>query len=125
MPPSKAGLIGMSKALAQEVASRSITVNCVAPGFIATAMTDALPEAQKDALLGADPGGQLGEGADIAAARGLSRQPRGGLRHRADAARERRHGDDLSAARARSSTTARRSARTKTASAAITRSARR
>ncbi len=49
---SKAGLIGMSKALAQEVASRNITVNCIAPGFIASAMTDALPEVQKEALLG-------------------------------------------------------------------------
>jgi 3-oxoacyl-[acyl-carrier protein] reductase len=65
---SKAGLIGMSKALAQELASRSITVNCVAPGFIASAMTDALPDAQKDALMTKIPAGKLGEGADIAAA---------------------------------------------------------
>ncbi len=65
---SKAGLIGMSKALAQEVASRNITVNCIAPGFIASAMTDALPEAQKEALLGRIPAGKLGEGSDIAAA---------------------------------------------------------
>lgn len=65
---SKAGLIGMSKALAQELASRNITVNCVAPGFIASAMTDALPDAQKDALLIKIPAGKLGEGADIAAA---------------------------------------------------------
>jgi 3-oxoacyl-[acyl-carrier protein] reductase len=49
---SKAGLVGMSKAMAQEVASRGITVNCVAPGFIRSAMTDALPDAQKQALLG-------------------------------------------------------------------------
>ena len=47
---SKAGLIGMSKAMAQEVASRNVTINCVAPGFIVSAMTDALPEAQKDGL---------------------------------------------------------------------------
>jgi 3-oxoacyl-[acyl-carrier protein] reductase len=65
---SKAGLVGMSKALAQEVASRGITVNCIAPGFIASAMTDALPDAQKQALLGRIPAGKLGEGSDIAAA---------------------------------------------------------
>jgi len=65
---SKAGLVGMSKALAQEVASRSITVNCVAPGFIVSAMTDALPDAQKDALTGRIPAGRLGEGSDVAAA---------------------------------------------------------
>jgi 3-oxoacyl-[acyl-carrier protein] reductase len=65
---SKAGLVGMSKALAQEVASRGITVNCIAPGFVASAMTDVLPEAQKEALTGRIPAGRLGEGADIAAA---------------------------------------------------------
>jgi 3-oxoacyl-[acyl-carrier protein] reductase len=65
---SKAGLVGMSKALAQELASRSITVNCVAPGFIASAMTDVLPDAQKEALLGKIPAGKLGEGTDVAAA---------------------------------------------------------
>ena len=65
---SKAGLVGMSKALAQEVASRNITVNCIAPGFIQSAMTDALPEAQKTALTGRIPAGRLGEGSDIAAA---------------------------------------------------------
>ncbi len=65
---AKAGLIGMSKALAQEVASRGITVNCVAPGFIVSAMTDGLPEAQKEKLLGAIPLGRMGEAADIAAA---------------------------------------------------------
>jgi 3-oxoacyl-[acyl-carrier protein] reductase len=65
---SKAGLIGMSKALAQEVASRNITVNCIAPGFIQSAMTDALPDAQKEALLGRIPAGKLGAGSDIAAA---------------------------------------------------------
>jgi 3-oxoacyl-[acyl-carrier protein] reductase len=64
---SKAGLVGMSKALAQEVASRNITVNCVAPGFIQSAMTDALPDAQKQALLGRIPAGKLGEGSDVAA----------------------------------------------------------
>lgn len=65
---SKAGLVGMSKALAQEVASRGITVNCIAPGFIASAMTDALPEAQKAGLLGKIPAGKLGAGSDVAAA---------------------------------------------------------
>lgn len=65
---SKAGLVGMSKAMAQEVASRGVTVNCVAPGFIVSPMTDVLPEAQKEALLGKIPAGRLGEGGDVAAA---------------------------------------------------------
>jgi 3-oxoacyl-[acyl-carrier protein] reductase len=65
---SKAGLVGMSKAMAQELASRNITVNCVAPGFIRSAMTDGLPEAQKTALLGRIPAGDLGRGEDVAAA---------------------------------------------------------
>ncbi len=65
---SKAGLVGMSKALAQELASRGITVNCVAPGFIRSAMTDVLPAAQKEALLGKIPVGDLGSGEDIGAA---------------------------------------------------------
>jgi len=65
---SKAGLVGMSKAMAQEVASRGITVNCVAPGFIASPMTDSLPDAQKQALLGRIPVGALGTGEDVAAA---------------------------------------------------------
>jgi len=64
---SKAGIIGMSKSLAQEVASRGITVNCVAPGFISTPMTDKLPDDQKANLLTAIPTGRLGESADIAA----------------------------------------------------------
>jgi 3-oxoacyl-[acyl-carrier protein] reductase len=65
---SKAGLVGMSKALAQELASRGITVNCVAPGFIRSAMTDVLPEAQKAALTSRIPAGDLGAGEDIGAA---------------------------------------------------------
>jgi 3-oxoacyl-[acyl-carrier protein] reductase len=65
---AKAGMIGMSKALAAEVASRGITVNCVAPGFIKSPMTDALNDQQKERLLGAIPAGRLGEGADVAAA---------------------------------------------------------
>ncbi len=65
---SKAGMIGFSKALAQEVASRNVTVNCVAPGFITSPMTDALNEAQRTATLTRIPAGRLGEGADVAAA---------------------------------------------------------
>jgi 3-oxoacyl-[acyl-carrier protein] reductase len=64
---SKAGLIGMSKSLAQELASRSITVNCVAPGFIATPMTDVLTEQQKAAILGRIPAERLGAPEEIAA----------------------------------------------------------
>ncbi len=65
---SKAGMIGFTKSLAQEVASRGITANCIAPGFIKSPMTDELPEAQKEALLGQIPAGRLGQGDDIAAA---------------------------------------------------------
>ena len=65
---SKAGMIGFSKALAQEVASRNVTVNCVAPGFIASPMTDALNEQQRAGILGRIPAGRLGAGSDIAAA---------------------------------------------------------
>ena len=65
---SKAGMIGFSKSLAAEVGSRGVTVNCVAPGFIASPMTDALNEQQRTAILGRIPAGRLGEGADIAAA---------------------------------------------------------
>ncbi|MDQ0464047.1 3-oxoacyl-[acyl-carrier protein] reductase [Caulobacter ginsengisoli] len=65
---SKAGMIGFSKALAQEVASRNVTVNCVAPGFIESPMTDELNEAQKAAILTKIPAGRLGSGADVAAA---------------------------------------------------------
>ena len=65
---SKAGMIGFSKALAQEVASRNVTVNCIAPGFIASPMTDALNDQQKEQILRTIPAGKLGEGSDIAAA---------------------------------------------------------
>lgn len=67
---AKAGMIGMTKALAAEVASRGITVNCVAPGFIETAMTDGLADEQKARLLAQIPTGRLGESGDIAAAVG-------------------------------------------------------
>ncbi|MEM6408200.1 MAG: 3-oxoacyl-[acyl-carrier-protein] reductase [Pseudomonadota bacterium] len=64
---SKAGMVGMSKSLAYEVASRGITVNCVAPGFIATAMTDKLTEDQKSGILGQIPAGRMGDPGEIAA----------------------------------------------------------
>jgi 3-oxoacyl-[acyl-carrier protein] reductase len=65
---AKAGLIGMSKSLAAEVASRNITVNCIAPGFIVTPMTNVLTADQKSGLLGRIPAGRMGEAADIASA---------------------------------------------------------
>ncbi len=65
---AKAGMIGMSKALAQEVASRGITVNCIAPGFIASPMTEALNDKQREAILANVPMGKLGAGEDIGAA---------------------------------------------------------
>lgn len=63
---SKAGMIGFSKSLAQEIASRGITVNCIAPGFIASPMTDELNEAQKSTILSKIPAGDLGTSSDIA-----------------------------------------------------------
>ncbi|NVK34293.1 MAG: SDR family oxidoreductase, partial [Rhodobacteraceae bacterium] len=65
---AKAGMIGMYKSLAREVASRNITVNTIAPGFIETAMTDALNEKQKESILGSVPAGRLGTSEEIAAA---------------------------------------------------------
>jgi len=65
---SKAGMIGFSKSLAQEVATRGITVNCVAPGFIQSPMTDALNESQKGQILATIPAARLGTGAEVAAA---------------------------------------------------------
>ena len=65
---SKAGMIGFSKSLAQEVGSRGITVNTIAPGFIASPMTDALNDSQREAILGKIPSGRLGTGDEIAAA---------------------------------------------------------
>jgi len=65
---SKAGMIGFSKSLAQEVAARGVTVNCIAPGFIASPMTDVLNDDQRNAILTKIPAGDLGSGDDIAAA---------------------------------------------------------
>lgn len=64
---SKAGIIGFSKSLAQEIASRNVTVNCVAPGFIESAMTEKLNDKQKDAIMGAIPMKRMGKGSEIAA----------------------------------------------------------
>jgi 3-oxoacyl-[acyl-carrier protein] reductase len=61
-------MIGMMKSIAQEYAKRNVTANCIAPGFIATAMTDKLNEKQRESILTRVPAGRLGEGADIAAA---------------------------------------------------------
>jgi 3-oxoacyl-[acyl-carrier protein] reductase len=65
---SKAGMIGMSKALALEIASRNVTVNCIAPGFVTTAMTDALTEEQRRKAAEAVPAGRFGTVDEIAAA---------------------------------------------------------
>jgi len=65
---SKAGLIGMSKSLAAEAASRGVTVNCVAPGFIETAMTEQLSQEQRDRLMALIPGGRFGQATDVASA---------------------------------------------------------
>lgn len=65
---SKAGIIGMTKSIAQELAARGVTANCVAPGFIATPMTDVLNEKQKETILGRIPAGRMGGPDDIAAA---------------------------------------------------------
>ena len=65
---AKAGLIGMSKSMAQEVASRGITINCVAPGFIKSAMTESLSESQKERILGQIPAGRMGDAEEIASA---------------------------------------------------------
>jgi 3-oxoacyl-[acyl-carrier protein] reductase len=65
---SKAGLIGFTKSLAQEAASRGITANCVAPGFISTAMTDALNDQQRETMMAAIPAGRFGDTDDVASA---------------------------------------------------------
>lgn len=65
---AKAGMIGMSKSLAQEIATRGVTVNCVAPGFIESAMTEKLNEKQRDSIMGAIPMARMGVGAEVASA---------------------------------------------------------
>jgi 3-oxoacyl-[acyl-carrier protein] reductase len=65
---TKAGMIGMFKSIAAEYAKRNVTANCIAPGFIASAMTDKLNDKQREAILARVPAGRLGEGADVAAA---------------------------------------------------------
>lgn len=65
---SKAGMIGFSKSLAQEIATRNVTVNCVAPGFIESAMTDKLNDKQKETIMGAIPARRMGTGAEVASA---------------------------------------------------------
>ena len=92
---SKAAVIGMSKSLAAEVASRGITVNCVAPGFIATAMTEALTDEQKARIAGQIPAGRMGAPDGDRGGGAVFGKQRGRLRDGADAARERRNGDDL------------------------------
>jgi 3-oxoacyl-[acyl-carrier protein] reductase len=75
---AKAGVAGMTRALARELGSRGVTVNCVAPGFIATDMTERLPEAQKAALLAQIPLGRLGSPQEIAAAVSFLASPAAG-----------------------------------------------
>ena len=75
---AKAALVGMSKSLAAEVASRGITVNCVAPGFIVSPMTDALNDGQKERILGGVPAGRFGQGADVAACVAFLASPEAG-----------------------------------------------
>ena len=89
---SKAGLIGLTKSLAKEYAARGVTVNAVAPGFIATDMTDAMTDAAKTATLAAIPAGRVGRPEEVAAAVAFLASPRRGLRHRPGAVRRRRHG---------------------------------
>ena len=88
---AKAGIIGFTKSLAREVGSRGITVNVIAPGFIDTDMTRALDEAQRAALNTQIPLARLGQPADVAAAVAFLASAGGGLHHRRDAARQRRH----------------------------------
>ena len=92
---SKAGMIGFTKALAAEVASRNVTANCIAPGFIKTPMTDALNDKQRETILSKVPAARLGTPRGHRRRRGLPRLQRVRLRHRTDPACQRRHGHDL------------------------------
>ena len=100
---SKAAMIGMAKSLAAEVATRGITVNCIAPGFIATAMTDKLTDEQRARGTAAIPDGALRHARGDRRRGGLSRQRRGRVRHRPDAACQRRHGHGMRSVRSRGS----------------------
>jgi 3-oxoacyl-[acyl-carrier protein] reductase len=88
---AKAGVAGMTRALARELGSRNITVNCVAPGFIETDMTASLPEAQQQALLSADSAGPSGQAVRHRACGGVPRVAAGRLCDGAGTARQRRH----------------------------------
>ena len=96
---AKAGVAGMTRALARELGSRNITVNCVAPGFIDTDMTDGLPEEQRNALLQQIPLGRLGTAAEVAHAVAFLASPQAGVHHRRRVARQRRHVHELSTRR--------------------------
>ena len=98
---AKAGVAGMTRALARELGSRNITVNCVAPGFIDTDMTDGLPEAAEGRAAGADPAGPAGQRRGGGARGGLPGVAAGRLHHRHRAARQRRHVHELRCARRR------------------------
>ena len=93
---SKAGLVGMTKSLAREVASRGITANCIAPGFIKTPMTDALTAKANRGYRRRHSDPDLRQACGHRGYRGLPRQQRGGLYHGRNGACERRHGDGLS-----------------------------
>ncbi len=95
---SKAGLIGMTKSLAAEIASRSVTVNCIAPGFTASAMTDVLTDKQKAMIMERVPARRLGTRRRSCRRGRVPRLRRSSLRHRADDSRQRRHGHDLGCA---------------------------
>ena len=90
MPPPKAGVLAMSKSLAQEVASRNITVNCVAPGLIETPMTEKLNDEQRSKILVGVPAGRMGKPQEVAAGVLLFGITRSRLYHRHNAAYQRR-----------------------------------
>ena len=98
---AKAGVAGMTRALARELGSRGITVNCVAPGFIATDMTDGPARSRTHGAAGQHPAGPAGHGRGSGPCRGLSRQPPGRLHHRHRIARQWRHVHGLIASRRR------------------------